>query len=331
MQEEILYKWNYDDFKDKKFKIPKLNMPWDYKFSPYFEEISLENREWIKGTKLISEESDFEKFVYLKTILMNSYLYPHCNKEVFRYINRLNEYIYIVDDFYLEDNVKGQEWVDELFDRNSKFVKENYIGSIMWEIFDDIISVGNDGATDYLIKKTHEWMDSVILFNSKKVNSKFTFEEYTNSRGVDVGMIFGLACTKVHIPPLCDEIENHPVYIDMLANYYNPIHLLINDIYSFNKETKSVRLGNYVKIAAYQLGSIQLAMDHLSKLFDEYIGKIQEKFAELEKIFPNNKDLETHLYIIKTIIACNFNCSTNPNYPRYYGEVLEAELKIINE
>ncbi|EGC29128.1 hypothetical protein DICPUDRAFT_84822 [Dictyostelium purpureum] len=329
MQEKSrVFKWDINDFKEKSFKKPTLNLTWDYKFNPHYDEILInENIEWLKGTKLFSNESDYEKFISLKTSYMNAYLYSHGNREVFRYINRLNEYIYIIDDLYLEDSVYGQEWVNQLFDRNSKLFKEDHGSSFLWQIFDDIRSAGNSEATDYLIKKTKEWMDSVILFNSKEVHSNYTFEEYSSYRGVEVGMIFALACTKVHLPPLCDEIENHPLYIELLGKYFNSIQVLINDIHSFNKEIKSSRLGNYVKIAAYQLGSIQSAMDHSQKICNDYIEAMEEKCLELESIFPNNKDLETHLYLIKTIIAGNYYGSKDPNYPRYNGTVCEADYK----
>ncbi|KAN0052868.1 hypothetical protein ACTA71_012348 [Dictyostelium dimigraforme] len=293
--------------------ICKLFCPWSALKNqlPVNEE---EHLQWLRETDLFNgDEFALLEYFRVNKTYMNLYLCPLNPPENMYWMNRLHDFFYIVDDFYFEKNLLGKKWVMNLFKRNGEHDK---IQKIFWDIASEIEKTSNPDSFQYFLDTGRKWSMAVFSYNKAAINSKSTFLEYSKTRFIDIGVEFALSTAKLFVPPLDPIFENHEIYQEILFKKAQII-LTINDISSYPREISHDRLGNYVKVHAYQTGSIQCGLDYCKKVGEQLMDDIEKLSIQLKQIFQNSKELDFHINLIKLLIANNNECSFDENYPRY--------------
>ncbi|EGC34105.1 hypothetical protein DICPUDRAFT_153721 [Dictyostelium purpureum] len=313
MQKEIYYTFDINNIKDKEFTKVFVDCPWEAIRNPTPIDES-EHLQWLKDSNLFDCDQDAENFFKDKTYIMSSYINPLNPKDNIIWVIRMHDFIYIVDDFYFEKGLLGEEWVINMFDRDAP---QDKIGKTFWNIIEGMEKTGNKKAVEQLLHDTKIWALSVFTYNKCNINSESSFEYYCKYRCLDVGMDFGLSTAKVFAEPLPKEVLESSTYKRIIFGY-NQTHSLINDMVSFERERKeSNRMANYVMVHAYKTNSVQESMYHCKQMVEGVFNEINVLCEQLKREFPDVSNLDFHLNLIKLVISGDNYVSNDTTYPRY--------------
>jgi hypothetical protein len=329
-QRQIKYKWNFNFYKDQIYEIPEINCPFPFKCNPNLSSTIEQHLLWIRNSNLLGSHENYEKFIKLNTQLINAYCHPLNNEIQFITINKLNDWGFIIDDIYLEpDKTGAKDYVDKLF--NINYIHNDPLSKIFWEIFDEAYKYNNKEGIDKYLEVIKKWVYSVLEYNkNNKINSEIKIEEYIKERYYDVGaevVLYGVIIGYNQLPKEITEHENYK----QLKFWYTGANMLVNDIYSFKKEFKSDRLGNYVKIKTIQSGSIQKAIDFVVNYINICYQNIILFSDKTQSLFPENELLK--IFILNLKYETGGILFIHKKSKRYNGDINENEIRkiIINE
>ncbi|KYQ88274.1 hypothetical protein DLAC_10965 [Tieghemostelium lacteum] len=268
--------WNYRLFKSEKYSIPFINCPFKEKLNPYLSDCLGEHLEWLKT--IFQQPQQAHRFIQFESYIVNAYLFPLSSKEEFKYINMVNDWIYVFDDLYLEYGTISQEYIDHLFDPEAIHEQtDDNFAFRFWQGFRPLYQIPtcNRQSLNHYLRVIRDWSHSIISLNHDPslLRATMTLSEYVDIRYNDIGSIMVMACAMISHRVLPETIINNHQLKELLY-WYTLANLLVSDIYSFKKEINNHKLDNYIKIRAIQTESIQIAMESTVNAIHHAYNKI---------------------------------------------------------
>jgi hypothetical protein len=315
--------WNIENYKDQlNYYIPKIDCPFGDIENENLRPTLAAHKKWLSESRMLETKEMVEKFSSLETYIVTAYLFPRNNEKDFILINKICDWLFIIDDVYWEPKKKDMDYINKLFDENAE---HDAFGDVLWDVLNQWYKTNPKSGIDLFKQTLIDWAKYVINFNEldDKDVKNMPIEEYCKHRAGDVAGLVVLAGNMVDYDTFPEEILNTKEYID-LNYWYTVANTLINDIYSFKKESKSERLGNYVKIKTLQCGSIQEGMNHTRDYLEYSFKEITDLSNQLLKMFPNDKVLPIYIERLKESTGGDITAHRLSN--RYSGNVYEREI-----
>ncbi|KYQ93189.1 hypothetical protein DLAC_05826 [Tieghemostelium lacteum] len=296
--------WKSELYKNQEFIIPKLKCPFKSQLNPYYDKIIEKHREWIENIDFFQSKEISKYYNKSNASLLSGYAYGLCNEQIFTLLIKLTDWFIIVDDLLLEDQKVDIEYLNSLFDKESK--KHDKFGIVLWEILNSLYNLCDKESIDNILHSLIEW--SYVALNSQNLYSKslddLTIEDYCVSRRIDVGCIFVFYCSMAPFEPISKEIKESVEFQNVL-NWFVTLNILINDIISLKKELNSPILGNYIKIKTLQSNSLQDSINYTHKYLESNYQNLTEHFDLLKIKFTNNLVIPVIIKSMKVITSGN--------------------------
>ncbi|EGC34225.1 hypothetical protein DICPUDRAFT_153584 [Dictyostelium purpureum] len=255
---------------------------------------------------------------YEKVFKTNSPAPPKSSSSPRRYL--------LCNDILLRCKVKGKKLiVIEVFDINEIIFKE---------MAGEKLSIVSKSQTDVIVLKSvdenqeEKWLDSINHWKKinlenkssfKRLSSKnanytnINFEEYTNTRSIDFGFDLVVSAAIIDCEEPSKEIRESSLFLT-LNTKSSIICVLVNDIYSFVKESKQPDTMNYVKIMANKKKSIQKALNHTNKIINNTLKEIISIENQIKMQYKEN-NLYQYIERLNSVISATIYL--HQNHKRY--------------
>ncbi|KAF2070566.1 hypothetical protein CYY_008113 [Polysphondylium violaceum] len=291
------FEWKLSLVKNQNTKTPSLKCNYPYSFNPYIEEIQCDRKEFLKSINIFPNEVMLNKYLCGRCDVLLAGWAPNANKEEFLKMVLLGDLLIILDDVYIETGKYTEDQIKNIF--NSK----DSSNPLSKEINDILLFFRQKKSDPFIIDLFKKELANVfvnILRNdsSHKFTGDLDFNQYQQLRFMDFGTKnFFLA------PLLLDDYNINKEFYesDLLNQFFSigsiPISLL-NDIYSYKKESQCSDFKNYVKVVAHQNGyDLQLAFTKCTQLYYEYLSKFDDICNQILEKYKGNESVN---HLIKT-------------------------------
>ncbi|KAN0004380.1 hypothetical protein ACTFIZ_010554 [Dictyostelium cf. discoideum] len=304
MEEKIKFSFEINDFQNQKFKIQEFTSKLiglkEESFTPFKPIVYEKYLNWAKSIEesILKTNGTINKSIFEEIFSYCGHIGEFLEYEPFMVFLKFTTFGIILDDFIFEKinslNMKLNEkekLINSLTYYNNK--NENIIGFEFWEIINEFQNFTHKKSFERIKNANSLWIKSSIdsRKNSKfPINSSYSFNQYFEKRSSDASGDFILTMSMIGI--MDNYIENSILGSKefQIINYHaKSFFLLINDLYSFNREINDNDLLNYIKILAIQLNSIQMSIDKTIELIIDHYLKFLSSIEIILKLYQNDQ------------------------------------------
>ncbi|KAN0036598.1 hypothetical protein ACTFIV_001900 [Dictyostelium citrinum] len=330
MQEKIKLNFEINNFNNEKYIIKEFTSKLigiKENITTFKPQLLERYYNWAQTIEIsfLKKNEKIEKSILDETFSYCSYVGHFLECEPFFLFLKFTTFGIILDDLIFEKilslNMKPDE-KEQLI--NSlifyKHKNDNKIGFQLWEIINEFKLYTHINSFERIINANIAWIKSSIESRNTPINSSYSFNQYFNSRSSDVSGDFILTMCMVGINDGYIENSIFDSKEFQTINYHaKSFFMLINDLYSFNREKNEKDFFNYVKILAIQLNSIQISIDKTIELiidhYLKFLSSIEIMLKSYEDDKPNHQLLKQVFENAKEIVyGIYFSHKTNRRY-----------------
>ncbi|KAN0022924.1 hypothetical protein ACTFIU_005665 [Dictyostelium citrinum] len=330
MQEKIKLNFKINSFNNEKYIIKDFTSKLigiKENFTTFKPQLLERYNNWAQSIEIsfLKKNEKIKKSILDETFSYCGYIGEFLEYEPFFIFLKFTTFGIVLDDLIFEKihslNMKPDE-KEQLI--NSlifyKHKNDNKIGFQLWEIINEFKLYTHQNSFERIINTNSVWIKSSIESRNTPINSSYSFNEYFYIRSSDVSGDFILTMCMVGINDGYIENSIFDSKEFQTINYHaKSFFLLINDLYSFNRERNEKDFFNYVKILAIQLNSIQISIDKTIELiidhYLKFLSSIEIMLKSFEDDKPNYQLLKQALGNAKKIVyGIYFSHKTNKRY-----------------
>ncbi|KAI0601129.1 terpene synthase [Biscogniauxia sp. FL1348] len=321
---------------NQKVLVPDLLslMPgWPCDYHPDMEEVNEQIDEWLKSVNLPEDKKAKHRARGNYTLLTAVY-YPNCKKEKMLALDQFLYWVFFFDDDIdtggeLMDDTEGtlrccaaaHKCIDDCLGPNPCFVSPEDVRDtvkMLYPILEDLRSGMAPSGIERLRVELHEYINGVERQQGIRQGARLPDPWYhLQIRADDVGVIPNIVQAEYAMEfALPESVWKHES-IQTMAHESTILTILVNEIYSSQKEFRDSQLENFVFLLMnkYNL-TIQGALDKVLDLIRQHY----EIFVEAEKRLPWSKDdKKLNAAIEQTVITCK-RLATGTVYWSYFCE-----------
>nr|A0A385AJN0.1 RecName: Full=Terpene synthase 11 [Dictyostelium purpureum]AXN72980.1 terpene synthase [Dictyostelium purpureum] len=305
-------KWDISIFKNENFTLPVIKSPFNTYYNKYIDSVINDIEEWHRECCFLGREK-LKGYIESKPYLFSAYYYCHLNEKVLPFIIKFVDMFSIYDDEYLEKTNCSEDVINQFLDKNYK--DKNIYGVEWFKIVEGLKKYGNKQSVNKFLKEFEFFIKNVHSIHLKE-NANYTninFEEYTNTRSIDFGFDLVVSAAIIDCEEPSKEIRESSLFLT-LNTKSSIICVLVNDIYSFVKESKQPDTMNYVKIMANKKKSIQKALNHTNKIINNTLKEIISIENQIKMQYKEN-NLYQYIERLNSVISATIYL--HQNHKRY--------------